>query len=575
MPGAGGRRCRGRSWGSNGGFGAASAARGGEHGLRRTQLPSRQRTGPQEYHQQRHYRGAESPGQAGVYSRHGEGVDIEPVAHIGIARVGAGAGDDHPDHHDGGGKHPKCPGQWPQRVPVGDVGQSGLAIALPPAQQEVGGQSHQDPRDPEVGTDQGWVQLEPDGHPTQHCLADDNQHDGRSQPYQGRAAARGEPPPVGGPEQEEQPQGAGEHHPGQGAVPELNERVQAGSCPELRGELPRFAVRPGGAPQPRPRQPDRTTGGDDPDLGEEIGPGEEADQGAVTSGRHPSTLSCTARAQCQRNQRRAARLNTPAQAASSTSGGDAGPRPAWVAARSPSPSAPDGSQRDDGPDGSTTPPPRAISTQSRFAPASTASVRKVPATRSARALNAAEPSATARIAGANPTISGRQPSPAATEPSTRIWTTCTPSTPRALPPSRPPGPRGVVASIRNAPARRSKPVAIAGPVKALEITARAMIPGARRSTRSCPGASGRLIRVVVVNKTKNSPGRIRFSSACSPCRSTVRVSKTAWEPSRRAQDADPGRGAASMLIATPVRSGPERHPPECAGHRMAPRRWGR
>ena len=152
------------------------------------------------------------------------------------------------------------------------------------------------------------------------------------------------------------------------------------------------------------------------------------------------------------------------------------------------PAEPPARARRAAPAGATTPPPASSSTQTRLAAASTPSARIVPASSSPRLTKAAVPEQHRDSGGRQP-AGGRPPAerqrdrgraPPAAPP------------PRRAPPA--PGrraarrrPSGVVPSSRSTPYRRSKPVAIACPVNAVDISASASTPGATRSIRR-PGA---------------------------------------------------------------------------------------
>ncbi len=124
----------------------------------------------------------------------------------------------------------------------------------------------------------------------------------------------------------------------------------------------------------------------------------------------------------------------------------------------------------------------------RFAAARVASARSVPAISRASPLNAAVPatiSSTDHTAPAAPPC-GFQPS---ASPTTTIRTDCstsTASTVSVFAAIRPLRASGVAPSRFSTPYRRSNPVAIAWLVKAVDSTARARMPGVRKSIRG-PG----------------------------------------------------------------------------------------
>ena len=246
--------------------------------------------------------------------------------------------------------------------------------------------------------------------------------------------------------------------------------------------------------------------------------------------------------------------------ASSTISGTPASRPCTNAARSPSPSAPEGSTaaRCDSPTGSwlrgTITPPRASSaTQSRLATARTPSARSGPASSSARATKAQLPTTANTAPQTNPAQTGCQPRASPRPPMTTSCSVSTASTAMPLAPSRPPRPSGLTPSRRSTPYRRSKPVAMAWAVKAEEMTHRASTPGTARSIRR-PGPSEGT--EVSARPSRAAQGSTSATSSCSPLRSSVPVSKRAWAghaASRRVRlrssGALPGQGEVGVLEA--------------------------
>ena len=103
----------------------------------------------------------------------------------------------------------------------------------------------------------------------------------------------------------------------------------------------------------------------------------------------------------------------------------------------------------------------------------------------------------------------------------------------------PPRVSGVAPSRLSTPYRRSNPVAMAWLVKAVDITASAMMPGTRKSTRRPSDfTSGSR-----VNAASRRTGMIRMRSNCSPLRKIVRVSRTACAVIIAGSGAAPGAGA--------------------------------
>ncbi len=80
---------------------------------------------------------------------------------------------------------------------------------------------------------------------------------------------------------------------------------------------------------------------------------------------------------------------------------------------------------------------------------------------------------------------------------------------------------------------------MACPVNAVDITASARMPGARKSMRS-PGPVS--TTWTVANSTSRSVGMITVSSNCSPLRSSIRVSRAACASTMRPGLAPPGAG---------------------------------
>ena len=98
---------------------------------------------------------------------------------------------------------------------------------------------------------------------------------------------------------------------------------------------------------------------------------------------------------------------------------------------------------------------------------------------------------------------------------------------------------GVAPSRFSTPYRRSKPVAMAWLVNAVDITASAMMPGARKSTRLPPP---RLTSGSRLNMASSPSGITRVTTSCSPLRSVVRVSIAVCAAIIRGSGAAPGAG---------------------------------
>ncbi len=98
------------------------------------------------------------------------------------------------------------------------------------------------------------------------------------------------------------------------------------------------------------------------------------------------------------------------------------------------------------------------------------------------------------------------------------------------------------------PYRRSKPVAIASDVNAVDITASASTPGVKMSTvgreKSSPTRSAPATPPI-----STITGMTRASSSCSPLRSISRASIDAWARTWRGTGAAPGWGAKVMAPA--------------------------
>ena len=122
------------------------------------------------------------------------------------------------------------------------------------------------------------------------------------------------------------------------------------------------------------------------------------------------------------------------------------------------------------------------------------------------------------------------------------------STERVLAAIRPQRGSGEAASRFRTPYRRSKPVAIACPVNAVDITASARMPGARKSTASPSPVS---TMSTALNSTSSRVGMITVRSSCSPLRSSIFVSSTAWAAIMRGSGAAPGLGA-YVPVPSPV-----------------------
>src|SRR5690606_33605596 len=111
------------------------------------------------------------------------------------------------------------------------------------------------------------------------------------------------------------------------------------------------------------------------------------------------------------------------------------------------------------------------------------------------------------------------------------------------------------------PYRRSKPVAIAWPVNAVDMIASASTPGVTYAIRS-PGTSSSGARE---NPTSTRTGMIIVSSSCSPLRSMPRISAPAWARTMRGSGAAPGAGVKSSVVMVPPRSRRRGSPQLAAG----------
>ena len=163
---------------------------------------------------------------------------------------------------------------------------------------------------------------------------------------------------------------------------------------------------------------------------------------------------------------------------------------------------PEGARGQDGRDepaapysGTTTAPPATSSTQTRFATASTASLRSVPARSSPRATKAPVPASAGTVAMSTPAGTGRQPSARRSRRGPRPARPRRPARASVRPASRPGAaerrgaeqPEHAVAAVEAVP--------MAWPVNAVEMIASASTPGATTSMRRCgprsaPTASG-------------------------------------------------------------------------------------
>ncbi len=99
---------------------------------------------------------------------------------------------------------------------------------------------------------------------------------------------------------------------------------------------------------------------------------------------------------------------------------------------------------------------------------------------------------------------------------------------------------GVAPSRLSTPYRRSKPVAIAWLVNAVDMTARAITPGVRKSILVYPPPKS--ISGSRLNAASSSSGMIRVSVSCSPLRSSCLVSCLACAVIIRSGGAAPGPG---------------------------------
>lgn len=91
------------------------------------------------------------------------------------------------------------------------------------------------------------------------------------------------------------------------------------------------------------------------------------------------------------------------------------------------------------------------------------------------------------------------------------------------------------------PYRRSKPVAIARDVNAVDMIASASTPGAKTSIGSCSSESPRCSDPVTP-PISTITGITTASSSCSPLRSISRASMRAWARTWRGSGAAPGSG---------------------------------
>ena len=194
-------------------------------------------------------------------------------------------------------------------------------------------------------------------------------------------------------------------------------------------------------------------------------------------------------------------------------------------------SAPDGSSRPTArngpgrlPSGTTMPP---ISKRTRYRPFTAARFTS-PFNRPARVrpipAKHAVPTSTAAIASRTDRW-GRQPRASPMRDKTANCSTSTNATVDALAARRRGRPSGVAPSSLSTPYFRSKPVAMPRPTMAVDITARARMPGATACTRL---PSPRSTTFTVEKKINSSTGIPRVSSSCSPLRSNSRVSARTW-----------------------------------------------
>ena len=146
---------------------------------------------------------------------------------------------------------------------------------------------------------------------------------------------------------------------------------------------------------------------------------------------------------------------------------------------------------------------------------------------------------TRRSSTANGLPSGDQPSAKAITVSRTTWRTSVTSTESVFAVISPQRGSGEEASRFRTPYRRSKPVAIAWPVNAVDITASARMPGARKST-ALPAPVSTMS--TALNSTSSSVGMTTVRSSCSPLRSSIFVSSAAWAAIMRGSGAAPGFG---------------------------------
>ena len=185
----------------------------------------------------------------------------------------------------------------------------------------------------------------------------------------------------------------------------------------------------------------------------------------------------------------------------------------------------------------------------RLAAARVASARSVPASRSAKPLNAAVPSSTSSgtTTMAAGLASGDQPSARATSRMMTAWSSSTPMTVAVLAAIRPGRDRGVAPSRLSTPYLRSNPVAIAWLVNAVDMTASAITPGVRKSIRVYPPPKS--ISGSRLNAASSSSGMTSVSVSCSPLRSSCLVSWAACAAIIRRMGAAPGTG---VQVPAPV-----------------------
>ena len=400
-------------------------------------------------------------------------------------------------------------------------------------------------------------------------------------PSSGRKREHAQPTPLRSPapDGDDHQDGGDAHDGGQRPVAELDQLVDPLLLVRHRGERAGHALRPGGAAQARPGEPDQAARDDDADLEHEVG--DEHGAQVRTTSRRSRGAPVRARSEVvgldtpssvgrrrgrpvpgwcgvSRSSGRCATASTVATRAqaSSTSRGTPARSPVHERRAQPVAERARGQHR-----GQVRQPHRQLAARDDHAaegeqghpeqvgdrPARPRRAGCRPAAGPARRRPSCRPAA--NTAPPDEPGPGRVPAQGQAQPADDDQLqgldgrTATP-----LAPSSPPRPRGLTPSSRSTPYRRSNPVAMAWPVNAEEMTHRARTPGHREVD---PAAGAQRGHEAWTSPTRAAHGSSTATSSCSPLRSRVPASKRAWasDPAQRAGAARRG------LIVRPPGSG--------------------